>query len=130
MATYFAGTAGDVSFDSVTLKVQTWSFSDEATEIETTNKSSLGFYGVITGKRKGSGSFEALWDNDISYGNPPVIASGNSGTLNLNADADGTPKISGTAFITNCEYTHELDGALKYTASFVMDGDYVLMGES
>lgn len=131
MATYYAGIYGDVTFDSVTLNTTSWSFTDEATAIETTHKSGSGFYKLITGKRKGSGSCEAKWDGDITYGDPPVIRSGNSGSITLNlGDGSGTETITGTAVVISCEYTHDLDGAFTYSISFEMDGEYLVPGES
>lgn len=131
MATYFAGIYGDVTFDSVLLHTTSWNFTDEATAIETTHKSGNGFYKVMTGKRKGSGSFEAKWDGDITYGDPPVIKSGNSAAITLKLSNDtGSDSITGTAVILTCEYTHDLDGAFTYNATFEMDGDYLIPGES
>lgn len=131
MATYYAGIHGDVTFDSVTLHTTNWSFTDEATEIETTHKSGDGFYKLITGKRKGSGSFEAKWDGDITYGSPPVIISGNRASITLNlGSGSGSDAITGTAVITSCEYTHDLDGAFTYNCSYVMDGQYLIPGEA
>lgn len=131
MATYYAGIFGDVTFDSVLLHTRNWSFTDEAAPLETTHKSSGGFYKLITGKRKGSGSFEALWDGDIAYTDPPVIRSGNSAAITLRlGDGSGTETITGTAVIISCEYTHDLDGVFTYNCSFEIDGEYFVPGES
>lgn len=131
MATYYNGTDGDVTFDGTLLHTSTWNATDEATEIETTHKSSGGFYGLTTAKRKCSGSFEAKWDGDITMGDPPVIKSGNRGTLRLAlSNESGAEAITGTAVITSAAYTHDLDGVFSYSCNFVMDGEYLLPGET
>lgn len=131
MARYYAGISGDVTFDGVTLHVVSWSFNDEASPIESTHKSSGGFYKLFTGKRKGSGSFEALWDGDITYGDPPCIRSGNSGTANLLVSNDsGSEAVTGTAVVISCEYSHDLDDAFRYTVNFEMDGEYKVPSET
>lgn len=131
MATYYAGTSGDLTFDSITLKVISWNFTDEGTEIETTNKSSGGYFEGMIGKRKGSGSCEAIWDGDILYGDPPVIKSGNSAAFALPlSDASGADSISGTAYVNSVAYTHDLDGTFKYTMNFTATGRYYLPGET
>jgi len=131
MATYFAGIYGDVTFDSVLLHTMNWNFTDEATAIPTSHKSSGGFAKLITGMRKGSGSFEALWDGDIDLQDPPVIRSGSTGAITLRlSEGSGSETITGTAVIISCEYTHDLEGAFKYNCSFETDGEYKVPGEA
>lgn len=130
MATYFIGTAGSATFKSVDFKVSKWDFTDEVEEVNTTNMGSSGRKTWLAGVRSGSGSFEAFYDDDLSYGSPLAFIAGASGTISLAVDASAPPSISGTAIVKSCNVTHELNGVTKFVVSFGMTGTFLNLEEA
>ena len=132
-AQFYSWVDGDVTFKSKTLRVTDWTFQDEATEIDVTSKADDGYTRIITGKRKGTGTCKAFWNDGatggVTYGDPPVVSSGQSGAISLLL-ATGGDSISGTAHVITCSFTHNLEGAFEYEISFTMDGEYLLPGEA
>jgi len=124
MATFYTGVSGDLTFNSIPLQVTSWNATEEATEIETTTVADAGFYNFTTGKTKLSFSAEAQFDGAITYGSsPPCIASGKYAAFNLEVSSGG-PAFTGNAYVISCDYTHDLDGVLKYSLKCVAAGSY------
>lgn len=129
MATYYTGTTGDVTFKSKALKVTSWKATEEAVEIDTTNVGTAGYFTGTTGIKKMTWECEAIYDGDITYGSPPVIQVGQSGTISLDV-VDSGNSIDGTGTVTGCDYTHDLNGVFTYSLKGFMTGAYTLVTSS
>ncbi|MBS3904797.1 MAG: hypothetical protein KGZ39_05680 [Simkania sp.] len=132
---FFAGISGDViltnDVETYTMHVQEWTANDEASEIDTTHKSSNGYGKLITGRRQATGSFTALWDSDIIT-QPPQLRSGSCVYLALQATNCENSLCNfqvPNAVITSVAYTHSLDGALGYVCNWKSDGPYTVLNE-
>ena len=125
---YFNGTTGDCTFSGTALEITDWSFTSESSELETTNVGDAGFYNAIAGKRKGSGTAKAFYQDTLHGATPIILKDGTTATLTLHVSSGGQ-NISGSATIYNVNYDHSFDSVFAVDFDFSFNGAYKLPGE-
>jgi TP901-1 family phage major tail protein len=92
---------------------------------ETTTKGSGGWREVLAGLRSWEGSFEGLYDPTDTYDVKSLadeIVNRSSFTVVFDSSTAGDVDFTGTAYLSNVEFSAEMESPVSFSASFTGDG--------
>jgi len=92
---------------------------------EATTKGSGGWREVLAGLRSWEGSFEGLYDPTDTYDVKSLadeIVNRSSFTIVFDSSTAGDVDFTGTAYLSNVEFSAEMESPVSFSASFTGDG--------